>query len=73
MEDGNIHRIDATLSIDSLHEKIMGLFIDGPLKQKRCTKNYGCDDPLHCAFRFSGTCEWWNLRMKLTTKEPATV
>ena len=71
MRDESICRINGVLSIVSVHEQIMGLFVDGPLRQKRCAKEYGCDDPFHCSFRYAGTCEWWNIRAKLSTKEPA--
>jgi dTMP kinase len=69
MPDVSIHRINGTLSISAVHEEIMGLFINGPLKAKHCAKEYGCDDPFHCSFRWSGTCEWWNLRAKVSIKE----
>ena len=73
MSGDNIHRIDGTLPIRSVHEQIVGLFVNGPLKKKRCAKEYGCDDPFHCSYRWSGTCEWWNLRAKLSATEPVSV
>ena len=73
MNGDNIHRIDGVLPIRTVHEQIMELFINGPLKAKRCAKAYGCHDPFHCSYRWSGTCEWWSLRAKLSTTEPVTV
>ena len=56
----NVHIVDATLEIRPLHDKILEVFMNGPLKAKRCSKSYGCDDQVHCSFRLSGSCEWWN-------------
>jgi dTMP kinase len=69
MHARNIHKIDGQLPIAEVHERIMALFIAGPLKENRCAKEYGCDDPFHCSFRYSGTCEWWNLKSKLSARE----
>jgi dTMP kinase len=49
MTGENIHRIDGTLPIRSVHEQIIELFVNGPLKKKRCAREYGCDDPFHCS------------------------
>jgi len=68
MNRKNIHRIDGLLSIREVHRQIMSLFVDGPLKEKRCAKEYGCDDPFHRSYRWSGSCEWWNLRAKLAVQ-----
>jgi dTMP kinase len=62
MRGENIFRVDGSMSIQEVRTKIMELFVSGPLRDKRCAKSYGCDDPVHCSFRFSGTCEWWNLK-----------
>jgi dTMP kinase len=65
LQGDNIRRIDGSKSILEVGHQIMDLFVGGPLKKKRCAKVYGCDDPFHCSFRLSGTCEWWNLKEKL--------
>jgi dTMP kinase len=72
MDRANIYRVNGLLSIDEVHRQIMNLFVDGPLKAKRCAKQYGCDDHFHCSFRLSGTCEWWNVRGKLLLPEVAS-
>jgi len=71
MKGDNVHRVDGSLPISAVYEQIMEAFVKGPLKAKRCAKAYGCDDPFHCSFRWSGTCEWWNLRAKLAETEPS--
>lgn len=73
MQDDNIHKIDGHLPIDVVHERIMSLFIAGPLKEKRCAKEYGCGDPFHCSFRHSGMCEWWSLKSNLGAHEAASL
>ena len=65
----NIHRVDGRSAIPEVHRKIMSLFVEGPLKAKRCSKQYGCDDPFHCAARIVGTCEWFKLQASLRPKE----
>ena len=40
MKDGNVHRVNGLLSVDEVHRKIIGLFVDGPLKAKRCAKEW---------------------------------
>jgi dTMP kinase len=47
----NIHFLDGALPIRTLHEQIMETFIAGPLRAKRCAKDYGCDDPFHCSYK----------------------
>lgn len=61
----HIHEIDGSVSRMQVHMAILKSFVEGPLKRKRCFKQYGCDDPLFCAWRYSDRCEWWNLRKKL--------
>lgn len=56
-----IHHIDGAMSRQSVHSELLEKFIDGPLKAKRCAKHYGCDDPFHCGFRLTGTCDWIKL------------
>jgi dTMP kinase len=62
---GPITRVDGGMSIASVHQEVMKAFIEGPLKTKRCAKEYSCDDPFHCSFALSGTCEWWRLAGRL--------
>ncbi len=69
MTEGNIHRLDGQATIREVHRTIMSLFIDGPLKAKRCFKQYGCEDPFHCAARITGTCEWFTVQASLRPKE----
>ena len=65
LPDSNIVTLDGSQSIQAVHERVIAEFVDGPLKQKRCAKEYGCDDPMHCTPRFTGQCEWWKLQGRL--------
>ncbi len=65
----NIYPVNGSLSIREVHLQIVELLLGGPLKSKRCAKSYGCDDPTHCMFRNTGTCEWWTLKAKLGALE----
>ena len=60
LDDECMIKIDGSMSIDAVHNEILRRFIDGPLKQRRCAKSYGCDDPFHCTFRLTNTCAWVN-------------
>ena len=73
MRESNICRIDGSLSVPEVHRQIMLRFIKGPLKAKRCFKQYGCDDPVHCGARITGTCEWFALQDQLRPKEEEAV
>jgi hypothetical protein len=53
--------IDATRSIEEIQTAIADVLLEGVLKAKRCFKTYGCDDPIHCAPRRTGECEWAQL------------
>jgi dTMP kinase len=61
MSDAEIYRIDGSMSIEAVRQKILDHFVYGPLKSKRCSKAYGCDDPAHCSFRLTNSCEWVRL------------
>jgi dTMP kinase len=69
MTEGNIYKLEGQATIREVHRTIMSLFIDGPLKAKRCSKQYGCEDPFHCVARITGTCEWFKLQAMLRPKE----
>lgn len=60
--DDNIIRIDGRRAIRDVHSELLAHTINGPLRRKLCAKKYGCDDPFHCSPRFSGQCEWWNIK-----------
>lgn len=69
-----ISRVDGSSPIPDVHKQILSKFIDGPLKAKRCSKDYGCDDPYHCSFRQSNTCVWWSLsRLIQVASQPQAV
>jgi dTMP kinase len=70
MSAPNIHHIDGGMSIPAVYAEIMDRFIEGALKSKRCAKRYGCEDPFHCSFRNTNTCEWVNLSRALRSAEP---
>ena len=65
LTDPNIAAIDGSQSIEVVHELVLTQFIEGPLKRKRCAKEYGCDDPSHCTPGLTGQCEWLNLTGRL--------
>ena len=50
--------IDGTPPVDFVHRQILASLIDGVLKKRHCSKAYGCDEPLYCAYRLSDTCRW---------------
>ena len=72
LEGHPVTKIDGSMSVQAVHRAIMNAFVWGALKSKRCAKEYGCDDPFHCTFALTGTCEWWNLSRSLfhTLHEP---
>lgn len=63
--DRVLHRLDATMSPPLLHQAIIQQLKSGALKTKRCAKSYGCEDPVFCIPRNTGTCEWWSTVQKL--------
>lgn len=65
-----IHHLDGSNSREIVHAQILERLIDGALKAKRCAKDYGCDDPFHCTFRITETCEWVKLSRALRSAEP---
>ena len=73
LSDPNIHNIDGDRSRQAVHAEILDRFIEGALKKKRCAKQYGCDDPFHCTFRITDTCEWVRLARALRSVDPITV
>ncbi len=70
--DENLLEIDGSLPIDVVHSSILKLLIDGPLKEKRCFKDYGCDSYPECGYAMTGKCEWWNSRQKLLASAPVS-
>ncbi|TFW15981.1 dTMP kinase [Duganella callida] len=64
--DPTLQRVDATMSVELLYQKLVSHLIDGALKAKRCKKSYGCDDPYHCMPRMTNSCGWWAAKEKLT-------
>jgi dTMP kinase len=69
----SIHHIDGAMSRQAVHGQLMDKFIEGPLKNKRCAKQYGCEDPFHCTFRLTNTCEWVTMVKALRSVEPVSV
>jgi dTMP kinase len=70
MNFANIHHVDGSMSRDSVHSRVLELFVDGALKSHRCFKAYGCDDPFHCVARITDTCEWVKMRRAMVHPEP---
>ena len=65
----HIYVLNAAQTITELHQEILNLLIDGPLKVKRCAKQYCCENPFDCAFRIRGKCEWYKLQGMLRPQE----
>lgn len=63
--ESNFSRIDGTQSIMSVHSQILDAIFQGPIKKKRCRKDYDCDG-LYCSFRQSGDCRYAALRKELS-------
>lgn len=63
--DHLLRKVDATASIKSIHAFIVNDLISDALKSKRCAKAYGCDDPVYCTPRITGSCEWWKTKIGL--------
>lgn len=64
-KDDRIAKIDGSQSEEAVFKALLKHFIDGPLKEKRCSKTYGCEDPVHCTPRLTNTCAWWDAARKL--------
>jgi dTMP kinase len=65
IEGDEIFRINGEDTAEAVHRQIIEAFTRGPLKAKRCAKDYGCDDPFHCIPRLTNTCEWARLSQAL--------
>lgn len=65
--DPILRKVDATMSEQLLYQAIVDDLISGAFKTKRCTKAYGCDDPIYCMPRLTNSCEWWNITQKLSS------
>lgn len=63
--DRILNKVDATIPVADLHQLILDDVISGAFKTKRCLKTYGCDEPLYCIPRLTGSCKWWSAKQKL--------
>ncbi|AMO36431.1 dTMP kinase [Thauera humireducens] len=70
--DESIVRIDGSVSEQAVFDSLLKHFVEGPFKRKRCAKDYGCDDPLHCTPRLTSNCTWWE-RAKALLGRPETI
>lgn len=64
-ESGRMVRMDGTASIQHVRMQVLQHFSDGPLKDRRCGKSYGCDDLAYCGLRITDSCDWYSLRKSL--------
>jgi dTMP kinase len=69
----NIFHIDGAASVTDVQRRVLDAFIDGPLKSKQCAKQYGCDDPFHCSWAISNSCEWFRLSRALHSIDAGVV
>ncbi len=63
--DETLTIVDGSKSIKDVNKDVVSTLIDGVLKNKRCFKNYGCDEPVYCGYRMSDMCDWWSIRTKI--------
>jgi dTMP kinase len=56
--DDRLWEIDGAAPIELVQRGLLQHLLDNSLRLKRCAKEYGCDDPYHCAPRMTGTCRW---------------
>ena len=61
--------IDGSYPLETVHETILRVLVEGVLKDKRCAKSYDCD-VFYCGPRIAGECEWFNLRQMLQRTLP---
>ena len=59
--DPVVVRIDASEPPEQVEKCILRAVVEGPWKEKRCAKDYGCHDPVHCTPRIVGDCRWFEL------------
>ena len=64
-EDKTLYEIDSSFSIEDIQKTVTKLFVDTVFKDKRCFKQYGCDDVLQCGHRITGMCEWAGSSQKI--------
>lgn len=64
-DEGNFVRIDGTQGVERVHNEILNAVFGGPIKDKRCRKESGCDG-LYCSFREVGDCRYAELRKLLS-------
>ena len=64
-EDLSINVIDGNKTINDVNKDVATITVNGILKQKRCYKDYGCDDQLNCGYRMTNTCIWSNMKDKI--------
>ncbi len=58
IEGKELLQIDGSGTWDEIHSTIIRAIVAGPLKERRCAKVYGCDNPVYCVPNLTGTCLW---------------
>lgn len=61
-DNPEVRKIDGTRNIQDVRRDVVRLLLDGVLKEKRCAKRYGCDQPEYCVERMSDTCRLVHLK-----------
>ena len=62
--DQEVVVLDGACAIETLHKTIVEMLLDGPIKSKRCYKDYDCDGYM-CGFRMNRMCAWAELNASL--------
>ena len=66
--EDNFEKVNGAQDIDTVHASIVSKVLHGPIKSKRCRKDYDCDG-LYCSFRQSGDCRYAELRKELAVSD----
>ncbi len=56
--------VNGSGSIEQVQQQIAKAVVEGPLRKKRCSKNYECDI-LYCSHAITDTCPWFAIRRTL--------
>lgn len=64
--EGNFITINGCHDTDEVHRLIVNAVLNGPMKKKRCAKDYECDE-IWCSLRATGNCQYSVIKNELST------